>query len=97
MKNLNKKFILLKGSLLRKDSKFFVNLIWANMSDLDSINGSNLDTEIDEKIIEFRDKVLTTLSSYNYHGQDCINDSSWIFESSILFSMALLTTIGYGT
>lgn len=55
-----------------------------------------LDKEIEEKLYEFRDKVIQISKMYNYHGQDCVHDPSWIIESAILFSMALLTTIGYG-
>lgn len=81
---------------MRKDSKFFQNLIWTNLSSVNEINITHLEIEIEGKIYEFRDKVNLHHKLYNYHGQNCIKDSSWIMESSVLFSMALLTTIGYG-
>jgi hypothetical protein len=52
----------------------------------------NLD--IRKILIEFRDEVIKINEHYRYHGQDCIQDTSWIIESSLLFSMTLLTTIG---
>ena len=50
--------------------------------------------EIDIYIEEFRDKVGEIYLKQGYRGQDCILDTSWIIESSILFSISLLTTIG---
>jgi len=47
-------------------------------------------------LYELRDRLIENNRIYNYHGQDCIRDTSWIIESSLLFSISLITTIGYG-
>lgn len=51
--------------------------------------------EIDIWLIELRDFVQNVSDSYKYSGMPC-DVNSWIFESSILFTMTLITTIGYG-
>lgn len=50
--------------------------------------------DIREKLIEFRDEIIEIYNVYKYRGQDCVEDTSWIIESAILFSITLLTTIG---
>ena len=49
--------------------------------------------EIDIWLIELRDFVQNVSDSYKYSGMPC-DVNSWIFESSILFTMTLITTIG---
>jgi hypothetical protein len=89
----------------KKHANMLFNYIWFN-SESDSyllashnttLNESNqhsYNMDIRKVLIEFRDEVIKINDIYRYHGQDCIQDTSWIIESSLLFSMTLLTTIG---
>lgn len=44
----------------------------------------------------YRADIILTRSSYNYYGQDCIVNSLWNFESAMLFTVSVVTSIGYG-
>ena len=44
---------------------------------------------------DFRDSILSISSDYNYSGQDCVSDSQWNIISAILFTMSILSTIGF--
>lgn len=48
-------------------------------------------------IIDFRDQVHNIRSTYKYTGQDCEKQSSWSYFSSLLFTITIVTTIGYFT
>lgn len=50
-------------------------------------------SDIDIWLIEYRDFVQNISDTYKYSGMPC-DVNSWIFESSILFTMTLITTIG---
>jgi hypothetical protein len=52
--------------------------------------------KIYDMIVAFREEALTVGSDYSYTGQDCEENSAWVFESSFLFAMTIVTTIGYG-
>jgi hypothetical protein len=49
-----------------------------------------------ENLMKFRDEILAIEKTYKYRGQNCINDTSWTIESSLLYTLTLLSTIGYG-
>lgn len=54
----------------------------------------NYNKDIHEMLVEFAKKSNQNYNVFKYRGQDCIKDTSWIIESSLLFSMSLFTTIG---
>ncbi len=67
---------------------------------LDYTNGSNMSDiiyqgSIEEWLVELRNSVLNISEVYKFAGQPC-HVNSWIFESSILYTITLITTIGYG-
>ena len=48
-------------------------------------------------LVDFRNQVLSVKGSYYYTGQDCSTDSSvWNFLNVLLFTITIVTTIGYG-
>lgn len=51
---------------------------------------------IDQMLRDFRDVVLSIEAKYKYFGRDCVENSKWKFFSSLLFSITIITTIGYG-
>ena len=54
------------------------------------------DSEIGEKLKNFSRDIYNISKTFNYNNGSCIYDTSWTIESAILFSMTLITTIGYG-
>ncbi|CAF0790780.1 unnamed protein product [Brachionus calyciflorus] len=56
----------------------------------------NYNKDIPEILIEYRKSIIDIYNNYKYSGQNCIQDTSWILESSLLFTISVLTTIGYG-
>jgi hypothetical protein len=48
-------------------------------------------------LVDFRNQVLSVRGSYYYTGQDCSTDSSvWNFLNVLLFTITIVSTIGYG-
>lgn len=54
----------------------------------------NYNKDIPAMLIEYRKNIIDIYNTYKYSGQNCIDDSSWILESSLLFTLSVLTTIG---
>jgi hypothetical protein len=51
---------------------------------------------IDEMLVDFRNLVLSIEGTNKFSGQDCAENSRWNFYSSLLFTITIITTIGYG-
>ncbi|CAF0790763.1 unnamed protein product [Brachionus calyciflorus] len=47
-------------------------------------------------LVELRNKTLNITSEYKYKGQDCEKQSAWTYLSALLFTITILTTLGYG-
>ena len=62
---------------------------------------SNVDTSIIyEKIVSylenFTNDIYERKNDYRYTGQDCTTTSGWTFPSALLFTITIITSIGYG-
>jgi hypothetical protein len=51
---------------------------------------------ITQMLKDFRNKIMDLNDNYRFSGQDCVNDSKWQIMSALLFTMTVLSTIGYG-
>lgn len=49
---------------------------------------------IEDILKNMRDEIIKLQDEFRYYGQDCLLDTSWKFESSFLFAVSLITTIG---
>lgn len=47
-------------------------------------------------VVDFRKKIFNISREYGYAGQDCEKQSSWTFFSSLLFTITIMSTLGYG-
>ena len=61
-----------------------------------NIINTTLYSGIDEILIGFRNKILQIEIETEYVGQDCTLDSKWHFFSALLFTITLISTVGYG-
>jgi len=61
---------------------------------IEFINSYHKDAQ--ENLLKFRDEIIAIEKNFKYRGQNCINDTSWTIESSLLYTLTLLSTIGYG-
>jgi hypothetical protein len=51
---------------------------------------------LDELLIEFRKKIIDIEKMYKFSGQNCTTDSKWNFFSALLFTVTVMSTVGYG-
>lgn len=54
----------------------------------------NYNKDIGDSLFEFRKNIIDNYNKLKYSGQDCVRDTSWMIESSFLFTLSVLTTIG---
>ncbi|CAF0868537.1 unnamed protein product [Didymodactylos carnosus] len=52
--------------------------------------------KIGSMLIDFRTNVLNITSTFKYEGQDCSEVNKWTFPGALLFSITVITTIGFG-
>ena len=45
---------------------------------------------------QFRDEIIEISYNYRYSGRECSEDSKWTFFSSLLFTITLMSTVGFG-
>ena len=77
-----------------------------NMSDNETVNfieNYEQDSNIKQNrnfrqiIKEFRSKIIDIQDIYKYYGQNCSLDNHWHIQSAFLYTLSLITSIGYGS
>ncbi len=65
-------------------------------SDNNKINISTMYDEMVGYLNNFTNDVYTRRTNLRYTGQDCLTTSSWNFPAALLFTLTVITSIGYG-
>jgi hypothetical protein len=64
------------------------------------VNGkANISTMYDEMVgylNNFTDDVYARRNNLRYTGQDCLTTSAWNFPAALLFTITVISSIGYG-
>jgi ABC-type transport system involved in multi-copper enzyme maturation permease subunit len=59
-------------------------------------SSSDDESVIIDYLVEFRNKIIEIERDYKFHGQNCTEYSRWNFFSSLLFTITVMSTVGYG-
>jgi hypothetical protein len=59
-------------------------------------NMTDLYAQIVSYVENFTNDVYERKNDYRYTGQDCDTTSGWTFPSALLFTITIITSIGYG-
>jgi len=85
------KVISLKAELI-KYIQFNVSM---SGSDPSKDNETVANLKIEKLLVAYRDDIFDIQDTYGYSGQDC-EQSKWNFPDALLFSVTIITTIGFG-
>jgi hypothetical protein len=98
-------------AIIRRYRQSIFNLLFVNITDDETmsdnetayyienyVQDSNIEQNRNFKEImkEFRMNLIRIQDDYRYTGQNCSLDDSWSFKSAFLFTLSLITSIGYG-
>ncbi|CAG5123723.1 unnamed protein product [Candidula unifasciata] len=71
--------------------------IWLMTADLNVLEQANWSRAVERIMKDFQDDVVIAIKERGWDGRDEFNkDISWSFFGSVLYSVTVLTTIGYG-
>lgn len=70
--------------------------VTANSNDKSKDNITVATETIDQWLIDFKDSLMSNQGNYGFSGQDCTNGLKWSFTGALLFTVTIITTIGYG-
>ncbi len=63
------------------------------------ISGVDIDVMYEQMVgylENFTNDIYDRESNFRYAGQDCITGTKWSFPSALLFTITIITSIGYG-